>query len=143
MARMPTINRRILLDDCDAAGVVFGPRIAALAHHAYEEVLAEVGIDLAALIRAGEIALPYVHLECEFRAPMQHGDLIAIEVTCGRIGASSYTVHINFSRDQGRGQESCARVSQTHVAIACATRAKIDLPVCIREALAALTVCPS
>ena len=143
MVPMPTINRRILIDDCDAAGVVFGPRIAALAHQAYEEVLIDVGVDLAALIRTGDIALPYVHLECEFRAPLQHGDLITIEVICGRIGTSSYTMHIDFFRDGPGGRESCARVSQTHVAIACATRAKIDLPVFIREALAALTVCPS
>lgn len=139
MVPMPTINRRMLLDDCDAAGVVFGPRIAALAHQAYEEVLADVGVDLAALVRAAEVALPYVHLECEFRAPMHHGDHIDIDVICGRIGTSSYTVHIDFRR----AQESCARVSQTHVAIACATRSKIDLPAPIRQALAALTVCPS
>lgn len=140
---MPTINRRMLIDDCDAAGVVFGPRVAAIAHQAYEEVLAEVGVDLAALVRVGEIALPYVHLECEFRSPMRHGDHVAIDVICGRIGTSSYTVHIDFFQDQRRGQESCARVSQTHVAIACATRSKIELPVSIRQALAALTVCPS
>jgi 1,4-dihydroxy-2-naphthoyl-CoA hydrolase len=129
----------MLIDDCDAAGVVFGPRLAALAHQAYEEVLAAVGIDLAALVRGVELALPYVHLECEFRAPLRHGDEIAINVIAGRIGNSSYTVHIDFLR----GQESCARVSQTHVAIACATRSKIDLPADLRQALAALTVCPS
>ncbi len=139
MHAMPTINRRMLIDDCDAAGVVFGPHIATLAHHAYEEVLAAVGIDLAALVRGGELALPYVHLECEFRAPLRHGDEVAINVITGRIGTSSYTVHVDFLR----GQESCARVTQTHVAIDCATRSKIELPAALRQALAALTVCPS
>lgn len=136
---MPTINRRIRIDDCDAAGVVFGPHIATLAHQAYEEALGDAGLDLAALVRTGELALPYVHLDCEFRAPLRHGDAISLDVTCGRIGSTSFTVHIELRK----GTESCAKVSQTHVCIACATRTKTELPPFIRESLAALTVCPS
>ncbi len=138
MRFMPTINRRILLDDCDAAGVVFGPRIVALAHHAYEESLAAVGVDLAALIRAGELALPYVHLDCEFRAPLRHGDELRLAVTCEKIGTTSFTMAIEFFR----AAESCAKVRQTHVAIACATRAKTELPATIRAALTIFTDCP-
>jgi 1,4-dihydroxy-2-naphthoyl-CoA hydrolase len=139
MAPMPTINRRILLDDCDAAGVVFGPHLATLAHHAYEEALADAGIDLAAVGRGGDLALPYVHLDCEFRAPLRHGDLAALTVTCGRVGNSSYTVHVDIAV----GETSCAKVSQTHVAIDPRTRGKIELPAALRQALGALTVCPS
>ena len=136
---MPTINRWILLDDCDPAGVVFGPHVATLAHHAYEEALRDVGIDLAALVRGGELALPYIHLDCEFRAPLRHGDHASLTVSCGRVGTSSYTVHIDIAV----GETSCAKVSQTHVAIDPRTRSKVELPAAVRQALGALTVCPS
>ena len=138
MLPMPTINRRVMLDDCDAAGVVFGPRLIALAHQAYEEALTDVGIDLAAIVRGGELALPFVHLESEFRAPLHHGDRIALNVTCARIGGSSYTMEIDIVRDDGT---SCARVSQTHVAIDPRTRAKIPLPPAIRQSLMTLVPC--
>ena len=131
------MTRRILLDDCDAAGVVFGPRITALAHHAYEEALAALGVDFAALIRSGELALPYVHLECEFRAPLRHGDLVDWRVSCSRIGDSSFTMRI----EAVVGTTSCAVVSQTHVAFDPRLRSKVPLPAGIRAALTTLVAC--
>jgi acyl-CoA thioesterase FadM len=131
------MTRRILLDDCDAAGVVFGPRIAALAHHAYEEALAGLGVDFAVLIRNGELALPYVHLECEFRAPMRHGDLVDWRLSCSRIGDSSFTMRI----EAVVGTTSCAVVSQTHVAFDPRLRSKVPLPAGIRAALTMLVAC--
>jgi acyl-CoA thioesterase FadM len=131
------MTRRILLDDCDAAGVVFGPHIAALAHQAYEEALAALGIDFAALIRGGELALPYVHLECEFRAPMRHGDLVDWRVSCSRIGGSSFTMRI----EAVVGATSCAVVNQTHVAIDPRLRSKVTLPTELRAALTTLVAC--
>ena len=131
------MTRRILLDDCDAAGVVFGPRITALAHHAYEEALAALGVDFAALIRSGELALPYVHLECEFRAPLHHGDLVDWRVSCSRLGDTSFTMRI----EAVVGTTSCAVVSQTHVAIDPRTRSKVTVPAAVRTALTTLVAC--
>jgi acyl-CoA thioesterase FadM len=131
------MTRRILLDDCDAAGVVFGPHLAALAHQAYESALAAVGIDFATMIHTEALALPYVHLECEFRAPLRHGDLVDWRVACARIGGSSYTMRI----EAVVGETSCAVVNQTHVAIDPRTRSKVTLPTEVRAALTTLVAC--
>lgn len=137
MIPVPTSNRRILIDDCDAAGVVFGPRLLALAHQAYEEALADAGLDLAAVVRGGELALPYVHLDCEFSGPLRHGDRAEFTVSCERIGTTSYGIRIAVAC-AGR---PCAQVTQAHVAIDPRTRAKTPLPEAVRTALAALTTC--
>ncbi len=137
MRPVPTINRRILLDDCDAAGVAFGPRVVALAHAAYENALFDAGIDLAALIRAGELALPYIHLDSEFRAPLRHGDAAELTVSCARLGTTSYTIRTAIAV----GGTACAVVTQTHVAIDPRTRTKIELPDALRRALTTFITC--
>lgn len=137
MRGVPTINRRMLIDDCDAAGVVFGPRLVAMAHQVYEEALAAAGLDLAAVVREGVLALPYVHLDCEFHAPLRHGDQVEFAVTCARLGTTSYTVHIALSC----AGAPCAKVSQTHVALDPRTRAKLALPPAVRHALGTWTTC--
>jgi 4-hydroxybenzoyl-CoA thioesterase len=131
-------NHRVLLDDCDAAGVVFGPRLLALAHQTYETVLAELGIDFAALIRGGELALPYVHLDCEFRAPLRHGETVTLDIACARLGSTSYTIEILVARADGTAG---ARITQTHVALDPRVGSKIPLPEILRTALTTLVPC--
>ena len=105
--------RRLLLDDIDAAGVAFGPRLLALAHQAYEERLAAVGLDLAALIRAGTHALPIARIEADFRAPLRHGDEAEFTVGLAELRERSYSVRIEIAAN-GR---SCAVITQIHACV--------------------------
>jgi 1,4-dihydroxy-2-naphthoyl-CoA hydrolase len=134
-----SVPYRLLIDDIDAAGVVFGPRLVAIAHRAVEEVLADRGLDFAAVLRDGVFALPLVKVEAEFREPLRHGDRLDLVVGCDRLGSSSFTMTIDMRTRDGA---IAAVVRQTQVAIAVATRTAIPLPAGVRQALTGLMLSP-
>jgi len=109
---MPTCQRRILLNDIDAAGVAFSARIIAIAHESFEQACAASGAALEQLI-AARVGLPLVHVEADFHAPMRHGDLIDIDVHCARIGGGSVTIAISLRR----GSKPTATVRQIHACV--------------------------
>jgi acyl-CoA thioesterase FadM len=109
---MPTYQRRILLNDIDAAGVAFSARIIAIAHESFELAMAASGAALESLI-AARVGLPLVHVEADFHAPMRHGDLIDIDVHCARIGGGSVTIAISLRR----GTKPTATVRQIHACV--------------------------
>lgn len=94
MARIST--RRLLIGDVDSAGIAFTGRIIDIAMEVLEQGLHEVGVDFAAMIKAGHFGVPLVHLEADFRRPMRHGDAIHGELVCERIGTSSYTTRVDL-----------------------------------------------
>ena len=125
---------RIHLDDVDAAGVAFGPRLIMLAHRAAEVILARNGLDIADLLRSGEIALPLVRIESDFRAPLRHGDTVVADLTCRRLGTTSITL---VTRLLLNGVPAC-EVVQIHACIDPRSRTGMPVPEAIRAALAPL-----
>jgi 1,4-dihydroxy-2-naphthoyl-CoA hydrolase len=89
-------ERRIQLHEIDAAGVVFFAAYFTIAHQAYEQALLSSGFDLAVLLAAGRHALPMVHAEADYRAPLRYGDVAVISVTCSRIGDRSFTMEYDL-----------------------------------------------
>lgn len=136
---MPLVTQpyRFLLDDIDAAGVVFGPRLIAIAHRAAEEALAEVGLDFAAVLKEGRIALPIVKIDAEFRAPIHHGDQVNLGICCTRIGGGSFTMTVTVISATG---QLMARISQIQAAIDLATGNGMTLPLSLRNHLVELTL---
>ncbi len=122
---------RIHLDDVDAAGVAFGPRLIMLAHRAAETILARHGLDIAVILRAGRIALPLVRIETDFRAPLRHGDSVVADLVCRRIGTSSVTLATRLCA----GSTVACEVVQIHACIDARTHQTIPLPDDLRAAL--------
>jgi acyl-CoA thioesterase FadM len=109
---MPIVQRRILLNDIDAAGVAFSARIIAIAHESFEQAMADAGAPLEGLI-AARVGLPLVHVDADFHAPLRHGDLATITVACARIGNGSVTIAIGIAR----GDRPAASVRQVHACV--------------------------
>ena len=131
---MPSQSRIVLINDIDAAGVMFYARAMAMAHEAYELALLELGIDFAALIRAGVGALPVVHAEAVFHQPLRHGDKLTIAVLLKSLSNKSYTVRIVLMvRDL-----PAVSVTQAHVYVDLASRRAAPLPDAISAAVARL-----
>jgi len=131
---MATQTRTVLINDIDAAGVMFYARAMAMAHEAYELALLTGGIDFAQLIRAGVGALPVVHAEAVFHQPLRHGDRLTIAVLLKALSARSYTVRIVLMvRDV-----PAVSVTQTHVYLDLASRRAAALPDAISASLARL-----
>ncbi len=131
---MSTFRRRsrVELQEVDAAGVVFAPTLIALAHRAYEQAALQRGLDLAALVRAREIALPVVRVECDFHAPLRHGDDLILAVSCARVGGSSYALTIAL---RGALGDARATVIQVHACVDPATGRSTTLPDWLRALL--------
>lgn len=109
---MPAISRRVLLNDVDAAGVVFYARVMAMAHEAYEEVMAGAGLALDELMRA-RIGLPLVHAEADFSSPLRHGEMASLQVVCTRVGDSSVAIRVQIAV----GPRAAAVVTQVHACV--------------------------
>jgi 1,4-dihydroxy-2-naphthoyl-CoA hydrolase len=124
-------RHRVGIEEIDAAGVMFGPRIVALAHRAYEARALGHGIDLAALVRAGVHALPLVRVEADFLSPIRHGDELEIAVRCAAIGRSSYRIHCAVRC----GGTVAANVVQVHACIDVKRHRVEALPVDVIAAL--------
>jgi len=83
---------KVRFGDIDRAGIVYYPRFVHYFHVALEEFfVAELGIDYATVLKNHGIAFPTVHLEADFRRPLQFGDHIGVEVSVRRVGATSIT----------------------------------------------------
>ncbi|MBA2479390.1 MAG: acyl-CoA thioesterase [Planctomycetes bacterium] len=134
---MPTITRRVLLNDVDAAGVVFYARIMAIAHECYEEAMAGSGLGLDALIRAGRIGLPLVHADADFSHPLRHGDQVACSVCCETIGTKSFTIRVDLTV-LGAEPRAAATVRQIHACVDMDRLQSMPLPADLRAKLTAL-----
>jgi 1,4-dihydroxy-2-naphthoyl-CoA hydrolase len=127
--------RRILLNDVDAAGVVFYARIMAMAHEAYEAAMARAGLALDQLIRDGRLGLPLVHAEADFSRPLTHGEMVETRVALERVGEKSVTVRIEFNV----GGQPAAVVRQVHACVDMDRRESVPVPEDMRAKLSRLS----
>ena len=135
---MPSIQipYRLLLDDIDAAGVVFGPRLIAIAHRAVETALAGVGVDFAAILREGRFALPIVKIEADFSAALRHGDEVTLDISCARIGKGSFTIVSEIRTVK----VVAAKIIQIHAVFDVVNQTGMALPESVRQGVARLHV---
>jgi YbgC/YbaW family acyl-CoA thioester hydrolase len=124
-------EHRVQLQEVDAAGVVFFGTYFTIAHQAYERALLACGFDLAPLLAAGRHALPMVHAEADYQAPLRYGDTATVAVTCGRIGERSFTLDYAVS---ARGV-AVARLRHVHACLDVAAQRSTALPADLVAAL--------
>ena len=113
---MAFVHHRIVrFGDTDPAGIVFFARVFEFAHEAFEDFMAASGLPIQAMLQQREWAMPLVHAEADYRAPMRLGDALAIDVCVVARSDSSLTFGFEV-----RGAEDGvvhAVVRHVHVAI--------------------------
>jgi 1,4-dihydroxy-2-naphthoyl-CoA hydrolase len=87
---------RIALHDTDAAGVLFFAHLFRHAHDAYEAWMASIGFPLDAMIRDGQLRLPLVHAEADYRRPMRHGDEVRVQLEVADVGERKFRLRYRF-----------------------------------------------
>lgn len=123
----------VRLHDTDAAGVLYFAHQFRIAHETYEAFMAAAGFGLGDLLRAGATALPIVHAEADYRAPLRVGDELTVSLSVKRLGRTSFTLDYSLVR-AGR---VVGRVTTAHVAVDGRTGRKKDLPVRLRRMMRA------
>jgi 1,4-dihydroxy-2-naphthoyl-CoA hydrolase len=124
----------VMMSSIDRAGVLFYPELFRHAHDAYEAFMAQLGQDLPGIFAAGDLHIPVVHAEADYLLPLTHGESVAVTVTAGGVGNSSFTIDCVFVDAQGR---TAAKVRSVHVCIDPLSRQPAPLPAALREKLAA------
>lgn len=85
--------------DCDPAGIVFYANFFRWFDAACWQTFAERGFTRRTLAdRYGVIGWPIVSTSAQFRNPATEGDLIRVETTIGRFGASSFDLAYRIVR---------------------------------------------
>ncbi len=122
------------LSSVDRAGVLFYPELFRHAHDACEAFLAHIGQPLHELLAAGAMALPVVHAEADYLAPLRHGVEVETVVTVGAVGDTSFRLDCAFYTPGG---DLAARARSVHVCIDTGGGRPLPLPAALRQRLQA------
>ena len=122
---MYTHHETIRIHDVDLAGVIYFANVLRIAHCANEAFLDSIHEGLSKLFATVDFITPIVHTECDYVRPIRMGDKLTIELTLGRIGKSSYTLHYLLLGEDG---ELRAKVETVHVSVNKHSFEKIMLP---------------
>ncbi len=115
----------VRLHHTDAAGIIYFANQFQIAHDAFETFMEQAGLGVRRILAAGEYMLPIVHAESDFKQPLRVGDALVVQLTCERIGDTSFTLCSRLFRADGA---EAGRVKIIHVAVASATWKKRPLP---------------
>ena len=128
---------RYRFGDIDDAGIAYYPRFFHYFHCAFEDWWKDhLGLDYAVMMHEGDLGFPAVHVESDFRAPIQYGDEPLIHVGVVRIGGSS--VDFGFWMTlPGADPEVRSWAKITTVAVSMEKRTKREIPEEVRAKLEA------
>jgi 1,4-dihydroxy-2-naphthoyl-CoA hydrolase len=129
--------RTVRFGETDAAGVVHFPRLLNWCHQAYEESLERFGLTASEIFptpdHTPKVALPVVHCQANFLAPLVVGDPLTIQLAPHRLDPGSFELHFSFHKRQ----QPAARALTRHLAITSASRQRCPLPPAINRWLEA------
>jgi len=118
-----SVERRIAFGDCDPAGIVYTPRALDYCLEAIDEFWKivldgrgwyELNVDL-------DRGTPFVNINIDFTAPMTARDLLVLDLTLLRLGATSVTFGVHAQQ----GERTCFRGSLTSVLVTKSTVSKV------------------
>jgi 4-hydroxybenzoyl-CoA thioesterase len=105
------IRQPVRHPDVDRAGIVYFPRFYDFFHRALEDFFGtEVGVAYWDLEDKLGIAFPAVHIETDFQRPLQHGDVVAVELETERVGSKSVTVVYRVYRPDSTEPAAVSRI---------------------------------
>lgn len=119
-------RRTVRFGDTDPAGIVFFARVFEYAHEAFEDCLAAGDLPLQVMLAQADWAMPLVHAEADYRAPMRLGEALEVEVAIAARSETSLT--LAFTVRGAVDGKIRATVRHVHVAVDRASFAKRAVP---------------
>ncbi|MGA1529827.1 MAG: acyl-CoA thioesterase [Kiritimatiellia bacterium] len=123
---------RIKLGDTDAAGRLYFVAAFRIAHDAFEEAMATIGLPVHEIVQRGNFAFPVVHADATYSAPVLLGDMVYVNTLVKRVGNSSVNFQYEIKNAAG---EIAIKVEIIHVSISAETGETIPLPDPLRTLL--------
>ncbi len=120
-------NRTVYLADTDAAGVVYFASVMNMCHEAYEESLADAGINWQQLLTNSMVAIPIVHAEVSFFRPMFCGDRLIVKLVPQQISEHKFSIDYQIFSTTST-EKPLAQGNTKHICINVQTRDRVNLP---------------
>lgn len=115
----------------DHAGIMFFAHLFTHAHDAYAALMENCSSSLQQIIEQGVYAIPLVHTEANYHAPMRHGDRISVNLGVERLGNSSFRLAYRFHCHD----MLCADAGTDHVFITVENGKPAAIPAALRDSL--------
>ena len=128
---MYVLNTTVRLHDTDAAGLLFFGHQFKMVHDCYESFMAKHAVSFLEIITNRDYLLPIVHAESDYLAALAVGDALTVELTCRRLGETSFTLGYKIKR----AGDVVGRATTVHVCTEAKTNTKRPLPEELRSAL--------
>jgi 4-hydroxybenzoyl-CoA thioesterase len=129
------IRQPVRHPDVDRAGIVYFPRFYDFFHRCLEDFFAqEAGIAYWDLADGLGVAFPAVHQSTDFERPLQHGDVVTVELETERVGEKSVTLRYRIYRPDAKEPAATSRIVLACIQVP--GWKPVDLPAKIRAAFA-------
>lgn len=126
---------KVRFGDVDRAGITYYPSLLHYCHVAMEEYFeTELQLGLPELFDRLETGIPIVHVEADFKKPLQFGEKLTVRVAVQEIRHRSFTLQFTILKHPN---EVCAHASVTHVAVDLPTFQPCPIPALLLERLEA------
>lgn len=123
---------RVRYGECDAQGVVFNARYGDFVDIAVNEYIRTLFGDYQRLLDQ-DLDIQVVSLTINWKAPAKFDDVLEARIRAGRLGNTSFSLHLEFYR-YGDGL-LIADADITYVMIRPSQMAKVSMPENVRELL--------
>jgi 1,4-dihydroxy-2-naphthoyl-CoA hydrolase len=120
-------SRRVYLGDTDAAGVVYFAKGMEICHEAYEESLAQAGVNLQQILQAGKIILPITHAKIDFLRPLFCGNQLQVSLVANLINPSEFAIAYRIYNVNNLDMV-LVHAQTKHVCINPQIKKRVDLP---------------
>lgn len=123
---------RVRYGECDAQGVVFNARYGDYVDIAVNEYIRTLFGDYQRLLDQ-DLDIQVVNLNQNWKSPARFDDVLCARITPGRVGNTSFSLHLAFHDYQS--DRLVMEADITYVMIAPSAEAKTPVPAAIRELL--------
>jgi YbgC/YbaW family acyl-CoA thioester hydrolase len=121
---------RIRFIDVDMTGRIHYTSLLRYFEAAEIEFFRSLNLKIEESLQAG-VALPRVHVECDYLGAIHYDDLLQFEVTVGKVGHSAFRLEFNVMKEQ----KTVARGNFVIVAMDRASGRPVELPGQLAEPL--------
>ena len=122
--------------DADPAGIVFYPRLIALAHNVVENLIRDSSLGWSAWFASPDHGAPVCRVEADFLLPMAAGATFTAHAQVEKVGETSVAFVVEFRGDRG---EVAALVRTVHVLVDKATGKPTTLSEAMRRVFSGQT----
>lgn len=116
---------KVRMNDTDAAGILYFANQFRFVHDAWEDLAEAENVSFQKILKEEDFILVIVHVEGDYLAPLQIGDVLEIETEVEKIGNSSFTIEYRIFKQDS---QLVGKAKTTHVTLDKKTKKKITIP---------------